>query len=81
MKRIRTYSRPYVGLERMSNIREVFRYVGAPTALTHGDRYITVMGPFRSMRGAQYVALFGTTTPPIRSVREAERMASVRDVT
>ncbi len=55
--------------------REVFRYKGTPTQESHGDRYAAVIGPFRTMRAARFMAECGQGNPHLQTVADAERLA------
>ena len=55
--------------------REVFHSDVTPTEATHGDKYLAVMGPFRTMRGAKFAAEYGQGNPHIQTVGDAERLA------
>lgn len=68
------YSRPYVGLLHGGG-REVFRSVQRPTTELHGDKYGAVIGPFRTRRGAEFMARHGAGNPHCRCVRDAERLS------
>lgn len=71
----RKYSRPYVGLV-IGGGREVFRSVEVPTTESHGNLYGAVIGPFRTRRGADFMARHGAGNPHCRCVWEAEKLAS-----
>lgn len=64
----RSYSRPFVGVR--SGQREVFRFRGYPRTDTH-PQYGAIVGPFRTMRGARYMA----GSPQCADVGTAERAA------
>ena len=55
--------------------REVFRNADTPTTASHGDKYFAVIGPFRTRRGADFMARHGQGNPHCRCVSEAERLA------
>ena len=65
----------YVG--RTSDKREVFRCAFTPTFDSHGDKYAAVIGPFRTMRGAKFMAEYGAGNPHIYHVDDAERIAKL----
>jgi hypothetical protein len=67
--------RYYVGLT-PSN-REVFRSPVAPTDETHGHVYNAVIGPFRTKRGAAWMAdpVKGAGNPHCRCMSDAEYLA------
>jgi hypothetical protein len=68
-------SAPYVGLS--GGKREVFHSPTVPTDETHGDRFAAVIGPFRTVRGATWMAhpVRGAFNPHCRDVSDAERLA------
>ena len=68
-------NRPYVGRSVASRRLEVFRAEALPTEETHGDRFKYVIGPFRTVRGARFMAECGENNPHCRTVGEAERLA------
>lgn len=57
--------------------REVFRSATEPTTATHGDKYNACIGPFRTRRGAEWMAdtVKGMLNPHCRNVADAERLA------
>jgi len=63
----------YVGLK--GGHREVFKSKETPTETSHGRKYGSVIGPFRTKRGAEVMAKHGGNNPHIRSVSDAERLA------
>ena len=63
----------YVGCK--AGAREVFTAECTPTAQTHGTLYAAVIGPFRTKRGAQFMALCGGSNPHVQCVNDAERIA------
>lgn len=67
--------RYYVGLARIGFAREVFLSPSVPTEESHGDRYGITIGPFRTRRGAEYMAVYGHNNPHCQSVADAERLA------
>jgi hypothetical protein len=69
MKRLRIY----VGI--VPGRREVFRSEFTPTWETHGKLYRAVIGPFRTLRGAEYMRLHGAHNPHCQTVADAERLA------
>lgn len=52
-----------------------FRADCAPTYGTHGDRFGAVIGPFRTRRGAVFMAKYGRGNPHLQAVADAERLA------
>lgn len=71
----------YVGVRHVypTNQREVFRAEHSPTVETHGKDYVYVIGPFRTMAGARFMAEFGSNNPHCQHVDDAERLS--REVT
>jgi hypothetical protein len=67
-------ARIYVGVRNGKYI--VFRSAATPTRKSHGSRYTYVIGPFRTLRGAAFMATYGRNNPHCRSVDEAERLAN-----
>lgn len=66
----------YVGL-RAGATSIVFRSATEPTETSHGKMFNAVMGPFRTLRGARFAALFGRGNPHIQHVNDAERIAKI----
>lgn len=64
--------RPYVGLK--GGVRKVFRSDVTPTEDTHPE-YGAVIGPFRTVRAARYMAKHGGGNPHLVTVADAERIA------
>ncbi len=62
----------YVGLMEGSK-REIFRSATTPTRDAF-PQYLAVVGPFRTVRGAQFMVNFGQNNPHCRCVSEAERL-------
>ena len=70
--------RVYVGLLTDSVGREVFKSDCRPTEQTHGHRYGAVIGPFRTVRGAKFMAgPAGLYSPLVQTVADAERIAAL----
>ena len=67
----------YVGRKIGSNYLygDVFTSVKTPTSETHGHLYHGVTGPFRTKKGAMFMAECGYDNPHCRSVGEAEKLA------
>lgn len=66
----------YVGLRvDYPHDREVFTSRCKPTRITHGDKYLAVIGPFLTLRGAQFMAAYGKGNPHCQTVDDAERIA------
>lgn len=69
-----TNTRWYVGVK--DNNYTAFRSPTVPTEQTHGQEYHSVIGPFRTKRGAQYMATFGPYhSPSLVTVKDAEYWA------
>jgi len=66
--------RIYVGLGK-NLTREVFKSEVVPTADSHGSLYDASIGPFKTMRGARFMALYGKGNPHCQNVNDAERLA------
>lgn len=54
---------------------ELFAADAIPTETSHGMTYAAVIGPFRTKRGATFMALHGRSNPHCRCVADAERLA------
>ena len=66
-------TRYYVGVQ--SGKREVFTSPRTPTEATHGRMFAAVIGPFRTARGARFMATCGGNNPHCQTVADAERLA------
>ena len=66
-----TRARYYVGLSK-GRLRSIFRSPIEPTEETHGSLYLAVIGPFRTKRGAVYMADYGEGNPHLQTVSQAE---------
>ena len=53
----------------------LFHAAQTPTKESHGARFVSVIGPFRSRVGASYYARYGRDDPRIRTADDAERLA------
>ena len=69
-------TKPYVGI-REGAIREVFRSAVDPTFETHGKDYLCTIGPFRTVRGAKFMADYGRGNPHCVCVSDAEQLAKL----
>ena len=69
--------RYYVGLRSNSTVhyRNVFLCPHVPTQGSHGVLYSAVIGPFRTKRGAEFMAKHGHGNPHLQTVADAERLA------
>ena len=65
----------YVGIKKDGWSYKRFTANEMPTATTHGQDYAAVIGPFRTRRGAQYMANYGRGNPHLQHVIDAERLA------
>ena len=67
----------YVGVRRDLR-REVFKATRTPTRrhASRGRRYAYVVGPFKTVRGARYMADYGANNPHCTCVAQAEWLAS-----
>lgn len=66
-------NRLYVGIVNW-NLWQIFKSKTEPTLETHGDRYKAVIGPFRTMRGAAFMSVYGRGNPHCVCVNDAERL-------
>jgi len=69
--------RYYVGLKDGGK-RETFRSAETPTEGSHGRLYLAVIGPFKTRRGAEFMAEYGGGNPHLQCVDDAERIARRR---
>lgn len=71
-------SQLYVGCKAGAG-REVFRSNVTPTEESHGKMFAMVIGPFRTLRGARWMAhpIRGTHNPHCVTVADAERLAKI----
>lgn len=65
--------KPYVGLIKGGK-RETFRSPITPTE-TDFPQYFAVIGPFRTIRGAKFMELYGNNNPHCLTVAQAEKLA------
>jgi hypothetical protein len=72
-------SRIYLGVNLDCNsdqqIRTIFHAMETPTHESHGERFIYVIGPFRTLAGAEIMRQYGRNNPHLQTVEDAERMA------
>lgn len=68
-------TRIYLGLRTDPYTREIFRAASTPTTATHGAKYVAVIGPFQTRRGAEYMRDYGRNNLHYRTVADAERIA------
>ena len=64
----------YVGV-RFPLQREVFRSHLEPTGESHGELYGAVIGPFKTVRAAEFMAQQGGNNPHCQTVDDAERIS------
>lgn len=64
----------YVGIK-PNAVYETFKSQDEPTQESHGKQYNAVIGPFRTKRGADFMAKHGKGNPHIQHVNDAERIA------
>ena len=57
--------------------RNVFQSNIIPTEPTHGHIYAAVIGPFKTKRGARFMAEHGAGNPHCQTVRDAEVLAKL----
>lgn len=65
----------YVGVK--GSTRKVFRSYTTPTSASHGGKYGYVIGPFRTLRGAFFMADYGRNNPHLQTVADAEELAKI----
>lgn len=65
----------YVGVKGVT--RKVFRSFTTPTKTAYGDRFSLVIGPFRTLRGAHFMADYGRNNPHLQTVQDAEELAKM----
>lgn len=56
---------------------QIFRSNVTPTEQSHGDFYNAVIGPFKTLRGAQFMRQFGQGNPHCQTVNDAEKLAKM----
>lgn len=66
--------RYWVGIK--DGVREVFPCDYKPSLETHGRLYAAVIGPFKTKRGAEFMAGPGYNNPHCRTVADAERLCT-----
>lgn len=65
----------YIGVG--SGRRELFTSETLPTESTHGSDgagYTYVIGPFRTLRGARFMCIYGQNNPHCQTVSQAETL-------
>lgn len=77
-RKMRTYTRPYVGRSVETGKLVVFRSDVAPAGCFFEKRYTIVTGPFKTVKAARLMASFGQvpgeSNPHCTSVYQAERL-------
>lgn len=68
---------PFNNVMPVYQVYEVFRANILPTFASHGTIYNAVIGPFRTIQGAEYMARYGQGNPHCRNVSEAEKLAKL----
>ena len=69
-------NRLYVGVKSDLNM-ERFRSKETPVRSSHGHLYAAVIGPFRTVAGAEYMVNFGKGNPHCQTVSQAERLGRI----
>lgn len=69
-----TKNKIYVGL-RVGQRPNIFRSKETPTEQTHGEFYHAVIGPFRTLAGAQFMRQYGSGNPHCQTVADAEKLS------
>ena len=65
----------YVGILNNSINREVFKDKDYPTEKKWKHKYGAVIGPFKTLRGANYMSDYGYNNPHLQHVDDAERLS------
>lgn len=66
----------YLGLKASEGVRQVFRSFVVPTTESHGHLYNAVVGPFRTVRAANFMRDYGANNPHCVTVNDAEKLAA-----
>lgn len=72
-------ARLYVGSDH-EGFRHVFKSDNVPTVKTHGAKFRYCIGPFVTLRGAEFMASYGCNNLHVQTVADAERLAKVVDM-
>ncbi len=67
-------TKPFLGIK-SGCVREIFRHEATPTQAEFGKRFLAVVGPFRTIRGAKFMRDHGWANPHCLCVADAERLA------
>jgi hypothetical protein len=62
------------------DFKGIFRSDVTPTEDTHGSQYRYVVGPFRTLRAAEFMAQYGYNNPHLQCVEDAERIVKQEDI-
>ena len=65
----------YVGYSVDGTGYAIFKSEIGPSIASHGHLYRYVVGPFVTLRGAEFFAQYGRGNPHIQTVADAERIA------
>lgn len=65
----------YIGYVAGTGTMERFRADTEPTSASHGERYVFVIGPFRTARAARWAVKYGLGNPHFQHVDDAERIS------
>ena len=65
-----------VALNTGKQVYQSFRCLIPPDEKSHGNLFAAVIGPFRTKRGADFMAKHGQGNPHLRCVADAERIAN-----
>jgi len=55
----------------------VFKSFRIPTMESHGELFASITGPFKTRRGAEFMARHGINNPCCQTVRQAEHWAKM----
>lgn len=67
-------NRPYVGFTHDQKL-ELFRSTDTPTPISNNFRYGFVIGPFNTLRAANWYIQHGWNNPHCNGVNDAERLS------
>ncbi len=68
-------ARFYVGYK--AGLRTIFRSYDTPTPEVWGETFTGVIGPFRTLAGAEFMRDYGANNPHCQCVADAERLAKL----
>lgn len=66
--------KPYIGITK-DGVWEEFRSSTEPTRESDGERYIAVIGAFRTRRAQMWALKYGKNNPHFQTVNDAERIS------